>query len=135
MEGAGNEEGDWGEEGFALLEGSRREGAPLGCSCQDSREADIIHLISSYRLKVKQQNPRGVFPAKLGQSYTKFPLSQLCRCIFLSAIKQITNHYHKFWLFSFGVRNLKPSDNITFEIEKFKVTASHGPLTDLHNHH
>lgn len=53
---------------------TRREaGAPLGCSCQDSGEADIIHLISSYRLKAKQQNPRGVFPAKLGQSYTKFP--------------------------------------------------------------
>lgn len=42
--------------------------SPLGCSCRDSRKADIIPLIAPSRLEAKQQNPRGgFFSAQLGQ--------------------------------------------------------------------
>lgn len=56
-----------GGPGLCLQPAGGKLESPLGCSCQDSRKADIIRLITSYRLKAKQQNPGGGFPAALGQ--------------------------------------------------------------------
>lgn len=50
--------------------------SPLGCSCQGSREAGIIHLIGSYCYiyKTKQQSPRGIFLLYWAKGREKFPL-------------------------------------------------------------
>lgn len=63
--------------------------SPLGCSCQGSREADIIHLIGSYCYiyKTKQQNFGGIFlftgpkveRISSAASNKIFPLSTLLR--------------------------------------------------------
>lgn len=41
--------------------GREKSRSPLGCSCQGSGEADVIHLIGSYRLS------EGFFSVLLGQ--------------------------------------------------------------------
>lgn len=63
-----------GRRGLCWKPAGEKLESPLGCSCQDSREADIIHLISSYRLQAKQQYPRGVFLLNWAKGTHSFPL-------------------------------------------------------------
>lgn len=98
-----------GGRGLCLKPAGGKLESPLGCSCQDSRKADVIHLITSHRLKEKQQNPRGLFLLNWAKG-TQFPPLG-CAGAF-SVIKQ---HRKKTFSFSFGIRNLKHSENVNFK--------------------
>lgn len=63
--------------------------SPLGCSCQGSREAGIIHLIGSYCYiyKTKQPSLRGIFLLYWAKGREKFPLlSQQTESFLLSVL-------------------------------------------------
>lgn len=82
IRGKRTERGGTRRRGLWLKTAGEKLESPLGCSCQDSREADIIHLISSYKLEAKQQNPRVFFLLNWAEGAHRSP-PRLCRCFVL----------------------------------------------------
>lgn len=104
--------------------------SPLGCSCQGSGEADIIHLIGShcYMHKTKQQNLRGIFSLLWAKGSRDFPpLPQRMKEFFILKTLFQLHQLHTVFLVLFCY--LYNIDHLRTDLEA-QITAKEG----LRNH-